>query len=130
MASMRVQHLTLIALTITISAVPASGAAARNVTWKDRVKAQEAIDRVYYGHLVGATQKFEEVVPRQVIEARVSDYLRKPMALEKYFNTRLTTAMLDAEVQRMAGSSVMPRRLEEIFAALGNDPAQRIGSSS
>jgi N-acetylneuraminic acid mutarotase len=119
---MRVQHLIRIALAIALSAVSASGAAARSVTWKERVKAQEAIDRIYYGHLIGATQKFEEVVPRPVIEARVSDYLRKSMALEKYFNTRLTTATLDAEVQRMAGSSVMPGRLEEIFAALGNDP--------
>lgn len=101
---------------------PAARAGRRDVTWTQRVRAQEAIDRVYYKHLIGATREFEEAYPHAFIDAQVSDYLRKSMALEEYFDTRLTTAMLDAEVQRMAGSSMLPERLEEIFTALRNDP--------
>jgi len=84
---MRVQRSALIALAIALGASSvesAAHAAARDVTWEDRVTAQEAIDRVYYKHQIGATQKFEDVLPRRVIEARVSDYLRKSMALEEY----------------------------------------------
>src|SRR5437867_13033778 len=36
----------------------------RSLTFEDRVAAQEAIERVYYSHQIGATLSFEEAVPR------------------------------------------------------------------
>ncbi|HMC81802.1 MAG TPA: hypothetical protein VKL61_01055, partial [Candidatus Polarisedimenticolia bacterium] len=37
---------------------------ARELTFEERVDAQRAIARVYYSHQIGATQPFDEAVPR------------------------------------------------------------------
>ena len=47
----------------------------RNLSFDDRVRAQEAIERVYYKHQVGATRPFAVAVPRAVIENKVRRYL-------------------------------------------------------
>jgi len=36
-----------------------------------RVQAQEAIERVYYSHQIGAKRPFEQAVPRSVLEEKV-----------------------------------------------------------
>jgi N-acetylneuraminic acid mutarotase len=95
---------------------------ARDLTFEDRVKAQEAIERVYYSHQLGATQPFEEAVPRQVWERKVETYLKQSAALERFWHTPVTGAMLESELERMARGSRMPERLRELFAALGDDP--------
>ncbi len=43
-----------------------SESAARNspLTFEERVRAQEAIERVYYAHQIGTKLTFEEAVPR------------------------------------------------------------------
>ena len=42
-----------------------TGAArARELTFADRVRCQEAIDRVHYSHQIGVTRPFEEALPR------------------------------------------------------------------
>jgi hypothetical protein len=97
------------------------GAGARDLTFEDRVRAQEAIERVYYSHQIGATKSFEEAVPREAIEAKVRRYLKLSVALEQLWNMPVTAAMLDGETQRIAGGTRMPARLEEIYAALGHD---------
>src|SRR5437899_4154927 len=43
----------------------------RSLTFGDRVKAQEAIERVYYSHQLHAAVRFEEAVPRAVLEGKV-----------------------------------------------------------
>src|SRR5262249_25859012 len=48
---------------------------ARELSLDDRVNAQEAIERVYYAHQMGATRPFEEAVPRETIERKVRTYL-------------------------------------------------------
>jgi N-acetylneuraminic acid mutarotase len=95
---------------------------ARDLTFEDRVKAQEAIERVYYSHQIGPTKTFEEAVPRAVIEKKVRAYLRQSVALETLWHASVTAETLHAEVERMTVSSRMPERLRELEAALGNDP--------
>jgi N-acetylneuraminic acid mutarotase len=87
---------------------------ARPITFEERVRAQEAIERVYYSHQVGATKPFEEAVPRSLIENKVRTYLERTPAI--------TPAALRSEADRIRTHSRMPERLSELFAALGDDP--------
>src|SRR5437867_8288683 len=84
---------------ILFSIVPAQ---ARELTFEERVNAQEAIERVYYSHQIGATKPFEEVVSRPVLEQKVRVYLKETVALEKYWHTQITGDMLQKEMERMA----------------------------
>src|SRR6185295_10507020 len=97
-------------------------ASARDLTFDERVKAQEAIERVYYAHQTGATKPFEQAVPREVLERKVETYLKQSVALETYWRTPVTSEMLRAEMERQAKGSRMPERLRELYEALGNDP--------
>jgi N-acetylneuraminic acid mutarotase len=99
-----------------------AGAWARDLTFEERVKAQEAIERVYYSHLLGTTRSFEAAVPRGILEAKVRTYLKQSAALEKLWHTAVTADMLEREAGRMVAGSRMPERLDELFGALGNDP--------
>jgi hypothetical protein len=58
-------------------------AEARELSFADRVRAQEAIERTRYAHRVGATKPFEEAVPRAVLERKVVTYLKQSKALEE-----------------------------------------------
>jgi hypothetical protein len=44
---------------------------ARTLSFEERVRAQEAIERVYYSHQIGATRPFEDAMPRSRIEEKV-----------------------------------------------------------
>jgi len=96
--------------------------AARELTFEQRVEAQRAIEQVYYRHQIGVTKPFEEAVPRAVLEAKVQKVLEQTVALEVYWKTRVTDEMLGRELERMTRGSRAPDRLQELFAALGNDP--------
>jgi hypothetical protein len=100
----------------TVSGEPAR----RTLTLDDRVKAQEAIERVYYRHQIGATTPFETAVPRATLEAKVRKYLDQTAALAVSSTTFVTDEMLDRELTHNARSR-MPA-LRELYAALGNDP--------
>ena len=65
----------------------ASAVQARDLTFAERVRAQQAIERVYYSHQVGATRPFDEAVPGAVLEKKVRTYLGQSAALEKYWHT-------------------------------------------
>jgi len=91
------------------------------LTFADRVAAQEAVERVYYRHQVGATAPFEEVVPREALEQKVRTTLLQSLALERFWNTPITPEMLRREVERMSAASRFPERLVELEQALGND---------
>src|SRR5262250_3231304 len=80
----------------------AQDASARDLTFEDRVNAQEAIERVYYSHQIGATRRFEEAFPRDVLENKVRTYLKESVALETYWKTSITTEALMRETERMA----------------------------
>src|SRR5215831_14079603 len=103
----------------------ATGAAypqVRKLTFEDRVRAQEAIERVYYSHQIGAKEPFEEAVARTYLEAKVRKYLKQSAALEEFWKTPATDEMLERELDRMAVGTRLPDRLLELYTALGNDP--------
>jgi hypothetical protein len=107
---------------LSIAATFATPSGERTLTFEDRVKAQEAIERVYYSHQIGATDSFETAVPRAVLERKVHTYLDQTAALRRYWKTSITDEMLQGELERMARGTRMPERLHELYAALGNDP--------
>src|SRR2546426_3758396 len=109
-------------LSLGIALAPIAQAVARDLTFEDRVKAQEAIERVYYSHQIGVTKPFEEAVPPSVLEEKVRTYLKESVALERFWHTPVTADMPRAELERMILHSKMPDRLRELYAALGNDP--------
>src|SRR3989449_1019564 len=94
---------------------------ARDLTFEDRVKAQEAIERVYYSHQMGTTKPFEEAVPHDLLVRKVRTCLKQAVALQAIWQTTLTSEALQHELQRIARSSHTPGRLEELFQALGHD---------
>jgi N-acetylneuraminic acid mutarotase len=99
-------------------AVPASG---RTLSLEERVRAQEAIERVYHRHQQGSNRPFEEAAPRDLLESKVRDTLRKSLAIERIWHVPVTALTLRRETERMASSTRLPARLEEIYAALGHD---------
>ena len=70
-AAIRTTVLALVVLTASAAVVHG-----RELTFADRVAAQEAIERVYYSHQIGATKPFEEAVPRRSEERRVGKECR------------------------------------------------------
>jgi len=106
---------------LVCSAAFATDPVQRTLSFEDRVKAQTAIERVYYSHQVGATKPFDEAVPKAVIEAKVRKYLEQSAALQRFWKTPVTDQSLQRELERMAAGTRMPERLQELYAALGND---------
>jgi hypothetical protein len=99
-----------------------SPAHARDLTFEERVRAQEAIERVYYSHRIGAEAPFEQAVPRQPIEEKVRRYLTQSTALEQSRGIRITAESLRRELERIARQTRFPERLRQIYLALGEDP--------
>src|SRR5262245_27922959 len=95
---------------------------ARELSFEERIQAQEAIERVYQAHQIGDTRRFEEAVPRAVLEKKVRTYLEQSIALDVFWKTPITSGMLREEVERITARTRMPERLRELHAALGNDP--------
>jgi len=114
--------LLLVLILVSLGLSDAAPPSRRNLTFAERVAAQEAIERVYHAHQIGATVPFEQAVPMEMIEAKVRAYLKRSVALERYWGTRITGTLLFAEAERMARSSLMPERLREVHAALDDDP--------
>ena len=110
----------LVLLVLPLTWFPAL--AQRPLTFAERVAAQEAIERVYYTHQVGATRSFSDAVPREILEAKVRLYLEGSAALERIWNTRVTDEALQRELERIARDTRLPERLAAVYAALGNDP--------
>jgi N-acetylneuraminic acid mutarotase len=95
---------------------------ARELTFQERVRAQESIERVYYFHQIGTTLPFEEAVPRSLLEHKVRTYLKQSAVLVEFWKTPVTDATLERELERMAAGTRLPERLLELYDALGNDP--------
>ena len=81
---------------------------ARELTFEDRVKAQEAIEQVYWAHRIWPKENpqpkppLEQVMPEHAIRARVEDYLRKSNGLERFWQRPITSEQLQAEMHRIA----------------------------
>lgn len=79
LASSRCSPLLLGLCAFVSSAGPVAGA----ISVEDRSTAQEEIERVYYRHRTGSTSPFEQAVRRDVLQAKILDYLRKSAALQE-----------------------------------------------
>ena len=107
-------------------ALPAQ-ATARDLTFADRVEAQRAIEKVYFAHRAGSSvgprvsPRFEEAIPESLLVEKVRTYLAQSVALEEFWKTPVTEAMLRGEEARMVAGSRMPERLRELRASLGGD---------
>src|SRR5437867_5847255 len=93
-----------------------------------RISAQSAIEGVYWRHRIwpsdnpGPKPSLDQVLPESVLRAKVEGYMLESKALERLWARPIRDEELQAEVERMAASSRAPQVLQEIFAALGNDP--------
>jgi N-acetylneuraminic acid mutarotase len=93
-----------------------------DLSFDGRVRAQEAIERAYYSHQIGATGPFEEAAPQQLLRAKVERYLALSAALDVQWHSPITAEALGHEAERIATETRLPDRLLEIYAALGDDP--------
>ena len=118
----RAIHLAVLLLLLRASTVIALAALPRQLSFEDRVAAQEAIERVYYSYQEGATGHFEEAVPRELLERKVRTYLKQSMALRTLWKSPVSDAQLRRELDRISMSTRFPDRLEEIYDALNRDP--------
>ncbi len=113
---------SLLLTSLLIWALCSLPAAARELSFDDRVLAQEIIERIYYSHQLETTRLFEDAVPRKVLENKVREYLELSAVLDRFWATPLTGEMLGRELERIAANTRFPDRLREIYAALGHDP--------
>lgn len=106
-----------------LSAVPASA-----LTFEERVEAQRAIERVYYNHRIwpkenpGPKPSFEEMVPEEVIRAKVERYLLESSVLSSYWHRPITGEQLQSEMSRMMQQTKDSEALNDLFSALRFDP--------
>src|SRR5262245_29648835 len=94
----------------------------RDLTIEDRIRALESLERIYQSHQIGDARPFEQAFPRAALERQVRDSLKKSVALERFWNVRITADMLRRETERMARRAMMPERLRELYAAVADDP--------
>ncbi len=111
--------LNLIAVLLITSGVALANT--RQIGFDERVRAQEAIERVYYSHQIAAADPFEDAVPRGVLDGKVRTYLQQSAALEKFWNTTISAEALQGELERIVRDTRFSDRLERLFGALGND---------
>ncbi len=83
-----------------------------------------AIERVYYAHRTGNKAPFEETTPPALVERLVKEERHKEAVLKNAYGIEITSALLEAEVQRINTTTRAPEILAEIKSALGNDPAR------
>src|SRR5262249_22039773 len=114
--------LSLISLVPATSHPIISHKSPRALTFVQRVEAQRSIERVYYAHQLDANLSFEAAIPPDEIEKKVRAYLKRSAALERFWGVRVTSEMLQAEVDRIVRGTRMPDRLRELFSALNGDP--------
>jgi hypothetical protein len=110
------------------SAVLAAEPAQRTLTFDERVRAQTAIEQVYWKHRSWPKENrtpkpaLSTVMSAEAIRAKVENYLKKSNALDRWWHRPITGEQIQAEMDRMAKGSQDPTALRELFAALGNDP--------
>jgi len=100
----------------------------RPLDLESRLICRQAVEQVYWRHRIWPAENpapkpdLEQVLPSQVLRARVEDELRRSNALAQLWQRNITGTQLQAEIDRMIRSSRQPQVLTEIFAALDNDP--------
>ena len=101
----------------------------RALSFTERVAYQRAIEDVYWRHRIWPKENpdpkpsLDAVMSQAQLENKVTGYLRDSLALEDYWQKPITAEQLQAEMDRMARDTKQPEVLQELFEALGNDPA-------
>ncbi len=88
----------------------------------DRVVAIETVERVRHRFRDGADDAFGAAYPTAVWAKRADDIARQVNCLAERFGRHLDDAALQRELLRIRTSTRQPARLEELFAALDDDP--------
>lgn len=117
----RLHATMLISVTIFAGTLSSEAQPKRDLTFEQRVDAQRAIERVYYGYQLSPRQPFEVAVPREALEKKVRTYLAQSVALAQVWNEAVTAEHLRAELARIARGTQFPDRLREVYHALGDD---------
>ena len=119
----RIRSAATLAAFLLGGAAVAQAAPSSAVNLDERVRCQEALERVYWTHRSkGQGRSFEQAVPRTVLRRNAEDAVLKTEALRRFWQVTITPERLQAELDRMASRSQAPARLRELFAALDNDP--------
>jgi N-acetylneuraminic acid mutarotase len=111
-----------------ISPVLSAPPSDRVLSFEERCAAQHRVEEVYWRHRIWprdngvAKPALDAVLPVGAIRAKVAAVLAKSEALEAARGRPIRRDELQAELDRMARRSRDPRMLEELFAALGDDP--------
>ena len=98
-------------------------------TFAQRVTYQRAIEEVYWRHRIWPKQRpdpkppLDAVMSRSQLENKVAGSLQDSLVLEGHRQKPITPEQLQAEIDRMARHTKQPQVLQELFEALGNDPA-------
>src|SRR5262249_23495254 len=108
-------------LTILLVHVPLQ-AASRDLSLEERIRAQRAIERIYYSYQIGAETSFDAAVPPEVTEAQVRRAMRQSSALATFWKTPIPGGALRQELDRIERGTRFPDRLEQIYQALEGDP--------
>jgi hypothetical protein len=117
-----------LALVVSVFSLASSPARSRELSFDERVAAQKAIEQVYWNHRVwpkdnpGPKPPLAAVMPDDAIRAKVEDYLKKSNALNTWWRRPVTSAQLQAELERLARHTRDGDTLRELYRALGNDP--------
>ncbi|MFQ5720654.1 MAG: hypothetical protein ACE5IK_14035, partial [Acidobacteriota bacterium] len=107
---------------LVVSFLAVTQARSAELSFRQRVAAQEAIERVYYSHQIGARRPFERAVPEELLARKVRTYLAESSALETFWNRPITAEGLRAEQVRIERDTLFPERLRAVQAALDDDP--------
>jgi N-acetylneuraminic acid mutarotase len=104
------------------------GQQTRQLSMSERVPYQYAIEEVYWRHRIWPKENpnpkpsLDEVMSREQIEKKVTDYLRKSQLVADERGRGITPSELQDEMDRMAADTKHPEVLRELFEALGNVP--------
>jgi len=102
---------------------------ARILTFEKRVSYQRAIEEVYWRHRIWPKENpdskpsLDVVMSQAELENKVAGYLRDSLVLQDYWHRTITAEQLQGEMDRMARETKQPEVLQQLFEALGNDPA-------
>jgi hypothetical protein len=111
-----------------LAAAGAGKAEARTLTFDERVRAQEAIEQVYWSHRIwpdanpNPKPPLAAILTESALRAKTERALRLSITVESARREPLTGAELQEEMERMAAETQAPDMLRELFAALGDDP--------
>jgi hypothetical protein len=92
------------------------------ITYSRRLRAFEEVLRFYHQHQVGSGGSFDLLWPIERLAARVDRAARLEHLLRDRWGVRISSEMLQRETDRVAGATLLPGRLRQLYARLGNDP--------